>query len=144
MEQAESGTYQFLDHAADVGLEVHSPTLTGLFSTAARALLAWMGPVPEGDEFLETAVDVEGEDLEDLLVRWLQEILYLFYQRHGYTTGMRDCHIQNDCRLTATVLYKTWDESRYQDYQEVKAVTYHQLQVRRGNDEWMARFILDL
>jgi len=144
MERAEQGSYRFFDHAADVGIEVHSPTLSGLFSTAAQAILGWMGPEPAGEEFSEIRVEVEGDGLEELLVRWLQEILYLFYQRHAFTTEMRNYDIENDNRLTATVKYKPWDESRYQDYQEVKAVTYHQLKVRQNADGWSVRIILDL
>lgn len=144
MERAENGTYQFFDHAADVGLEMRSPTLSGLFSTAALALLSWIGPVPEGDKLFKTRVEVIGDSLEELLVRWLQEILYLFYQRHAYITGMGACDIENNYRITANVIYKVWDESCRQDYQEVKAVTYHQLKIWQNDAGWLARVIIDI
>jgi SHS2 domain-containing protein len=144
MKFSSEGKFQFFDHAADVGIEVTSPSLSGLFTTAARALLAWMGPEPAGHEVLETSVELAAEDLEELMVRWLQEVLYLFYHQHAYATDAVGCDIVDNNRLSATVRYKPWEESRYQDYQEVKAATYHQLQVLHQPEGWSARIILDL
>ena len=138
-----SGTYEFFDHAADVGLSIRASTLPGLFIAASRALMEWMGPEPASVHASRWDVVVEAESLEDLLVRWLQELLFHFHQRHAYFTGVDRLEITPQ-RLEATFVARIWDESRHHEYQEVKAVTYHKLRVSREAGGWSATVILDV
>jgi SHS2 domain-containing protein len=77
------GTFEYFDHAADVGIRTRGSSLADLFLTGAQALMAWIGPVPAGDAALRETVTVDAEGLEELYVRWLQEMLYLFHQRRS-------------------------------------------------------------
>jgi SHS2 domain-containing protein len=136
------GTYSFFDHAADVGIRVSAPSLESLFNTAGRALMEWIGPVPPGVPVRMEEVAIEGADYEDLLVRWMQELLFLFHQRHAYFV---DAAIEmGPHSLRAVPTGATWDETSGADFQEVKAVTYHKLQVADVGGEWHATVILDI
>jgi SHS2 domain-containing protein len=138
------GKYEFFDHMADVGIVVEGDTLQDLFATAAAGLMAWIGPPPEGP-LLEDKLSVEAEEKEELLVRWLQEILCRFFLRHAYLTGVREIVVDlEEGRVDASVVSKAWDESRSRDYQEVKAVTYHQLRIEQQGAAWRAGIILDI
>ncbi len=86
---------------------------------------------------------VQAEDIEDLLVRWLQELIYQFQCRHTYITEVSNVRVVgHDLKVTLDGII--WDENARQEYREVKAVTYHQLRVRRDRDFWEARVILDV
>ena len=39
-----SASYEYLDHAADLGIRVRAPTLEQLFQSAGDALMNWIGP----------------------------------------------------------------------------------------------------
>jgi SHS2 domain-containing protein len=142
------GTYSVFDHTADVGLEVRGASLEDLLATAARATF---------DQMLEdwpAAVDCRREvrtrppagmegDRSELLVDWLQELLYLFetdrlvpLEYEFLEVGPRE--------IKADVGFGRFEPGRHRTRLEVKAVTYHRLEVREDADGWYARFILDI
>jgi SHS2 domain-containing protein len=139
----DDGAYVYFDHAADVGIRCRAPSVEGLFQAAGRALMEWMGPAPGGDGATTLEAKVEGQDREDLLVRWLQELLYLFQTKHLYFVAVESVFI-SDRTLQGKFLFKRWNESSYGEFQEVKAVTYHQLRVFAEGGSWHASVILDI
>ncbi len=137
------GKFEYFDHAADVGLAAQADSLPELFVTAAVGLMQWIGPAPGTPVTVLEDVTLEGTTLDDLLVRWLQELLYLFQQRRAYWVEVPKIEISGRL-LEATVLGSEWDEAAAFAFQEVKAVTYHQAQVVESGGGWRARVILDI
>ena len=137
------GTFAYLDHAADVMIHLEASSLPDLFSTAGRALMEWMGPAPQASREFEEDIETEAEGYEELLVRWLQELLYIFHQKHAYLSEVLAIEITQS-RITATIRCRAWDESCDGDFQEVKAITYHKLRVDRCGELWQADVILDI
>jgi SHS2 domain-containing protein len=137
------GSYAFFDHAADVGVEVRADSLEQLFVMAGLALMAWIGPPPAEAAGISLPLQVEAEDLEALLVKWLRELLFLFHREHAYFLGTGHLAISGTS-ASAQADFGLWKDASYQDYQEVKAVTYHQLRVAREGDSWLARVIFDI
>ncbi len=135
--------FEQFDHVADVGIRAGAPSLASLYETAGRALMAWIGPPPRRAAELRIAAEVAGDGVEELLVRWLQELLFLFHARHGYFLRAEDMRCSDRC-LSAEIILAVWDEADYGSYQEVKAVTYHQLSVTQKDRGWEASFILDI
>ncbi len=138
-----SGSYSFFDHAADVGIRVSAPTVETLFTAAGRALMEWIGPAPAGAPRPFAEVVVEGPDREELLVRWLQELLSLFHLEHAYFLDADPVEI-GATFLRAVPCGCLWSESSSAEFQEVKAVTYHRIEVTENRGEWQAVFILDI
>lgn len=130
--------YTLIDHTADLGMRVSAPTVIALFEEAALALVDIMG----GRSSLGTTrltVEVQGIDRVDLLVRWLQEILYLVEVRGLRIRGFEILDL-TDTELRARA------EGAYTGEPleaEVKAVTYHNLQIREIDNAWAATIILD-
>ena len=137
------GSYAFFDHAADVGVELRADSAEQLFVTAGQALMAWIGPPPATAAGISLNLEVEAEDLETLLVRWLREILYLFHQKHAYFLGTHRLSV-SDQGASAQADFSLWQDASYRDYQEVKAITYHGLHVTAQADGWTAEVILDI
>jgi len=141
--ESPGGTYEFFDHAADVGIRCRASSIGGLFEVAARALMEWAGPAPDGRDSVSLRVSLEAEDLEALLVRWLQEVLYVFNQRHLYFVAANSISVAGTA-LQGELLAAPWDPSSCGEYQEIKAITYHQLRVREEKGIWHASVILDI
>ena len=137
------GTYRFFDHAADVGISVWAESLPDLFVTAFQGLMAWIGSPPDAAEHVEEEISLSAEDLDELLVRWLQEVLYLFHLRHAYWIQASGVQVTGKS-ATGRIRGIRFNLAQSKDYQEVKAVTYHQLQVREENGRWRANLILDI
>lgn len=130
--------YTLIDHTADMGIRVSAPSLEGLFEEAAYALADIMG-ARCGEGLQEVVVDSQGIDRVDLLVRWLQEILYLIEVK-GFR--LRAVTIQ---RLTETLAIGVMQGAYTADplTTEIKAVTYHNLDITSIDNVFMATIILD-
>ena len=135
--------YRILDHTADVGLEACGGDLAELFSNAARGMFSIISPLEQIQPTQRIRVVLTGEGLEDLLVGWLSELLYLFS-----TQQMLFCRFDiakiDECRLQATAVGEPIDQSSHDLYSEIKAVTYHQLKVVKSNQMWTARVFFDI
>ena len=143
------GTFRTFDHTADVGLEVRGESLEDLLATAARAVFSLM--LDDGPREVAVEADVAltpdaspGEELRELLVVWLQELLYRFEMEHLVPREF-DFAEAGPARVRARVGFGRFDPKRHRAATEVKAVTYHELAVREEADgTWSARFILDV
>jgi len=142
------GTFRTFDHTADVGLEVRGESLEDLLATAAQAVFSLMldeGPTaPDVHEDVRVEPVPPGGGLEDVFVAWLQELLYRFEMEHLVPLEF-DFAEAGPTRVRARVGFGRFDPKRHRAGTEVKAVTYHELAVRRSPDgAWSARFILDV
>jgi SHS2 domain-containing protein len=88
-------------------------------------------------------ISLIGNDLPDLMVRWLTEILYLFEGEHLVTTDIIIDSLSS-ATIDATLTALPFDPLRYDILREIKAVTYHQIAVTQKEGLWKARVIFDL
>ena len=135
--------FRILEHTADIGLEAHGQDLPQLFSNAARGMFSIISFLKSIQPTEHIPIAVTADGLEDLLVAWLSELLYLFS-----TQQMLFCRFEiteiDDRHLQATALGEPVDPSRHELSTEIKAVTYHQLKVVESNQMWTARVLFDI
>jgi SHS2 domain-containing protein len=137
--------YRLFPHTADIGAAVQGRTLRALFGNAAGALLDIGGDRSNVRKRRRTAIEVAGSGLDDLLVRWLSEILFLEESR-GWR--FRACEVTALDRRAATLrgvaIGEPFEPERHPRTREVKAVTYHQLRITRRRAAWHVRIVFDV
>jgi SHS2 domain-containing protein len=135
--------FSLLDHTADIGILVHGMHLKDLFKNAGEALLQIMLKGNFQKQGLSQDLSITGSDLADLMVRWLSEILYLF---QGEGRIVNAIHIQEigPFHLTAQIQTLAFDPRLYEILYEIKAVTYHQIEVVQKDKQWHAKIIFDV
>jgi len=136
------GSFEFIDHTADAGIRVEAPTLEDLFETAGLAFTELVTSADSLDCRMERHFRLEEDDIETLLVSWLQELLYLL-DTEDLVFGRFQVKLQ-DCSLEATAWGEPFDPNIHTMKTEIKAVTYHQLQVAKTNQGWQAQVIFDI
>jgi SHS2 domain-containing protein len=140
----ESSWYRVLEHAGDIAVLVRAPTLPGLYDAASRALFDMILDVRTVEAREAVAVVIEDAvDGEDLLVRYLSELLFLHDARGWLFNGARVRHVGGG-RVDGDALGEPFDSGRHRIERQVKAVTYHNLLVSEDREGWSARFVLDL
>ena len=88
--------FRFFDHTSDAKFQAYGRTLEEAFANAALATASLMWD-PAGIEMkLDHRVDVRGRDLEQLLVRFLSEIIYVFETRRFLAAGVEDLTIDRE------------------------------------------------
>ena len=136
------GSFEFIDHTADVGIRVEAPTLEDLFETAGLAFTEVVTSAESLDCSVERRFKLEEDNIETLLVSWLQELLYLLdTEELVFSRFQVRLH---DCSLEATAWGEVFDPDRHMIKTEIKAVTYHQLEVAESDQGWQAQVILDI
>lgn len=135
--------YRLLEHTADIGLLASAASIEELFAEAARGLLLLLGGAPPARPQLEQVVEVAAGDREELLVNWLNELLFLLETRRFY---LAECRIEalTPTRLRATLYGEALDLSRHTFARDAKAVTHHRLLLEEQNGTWQARVYVDL
>ena len=138
--------YSFIDHTADVAADLTGGTPAELFSSAAQAMTDTITDLSAVRPVVTQAVTLDAGSLEDLLVDWLNELLYRFEVQNMLVSGaMLDIDERGGrWHISATVAGEILDPSRHPSRVLVKSATYHGLFVTRAGDEWRARIVLDI
>ncbi len=135
--------YKIIDHTADFGVQVFGKDRLELFNNAAFALFDLITDVSSIKSRKEKSVVVDGKDWPDLMVNWLRELLYLWSGEELLVGAVRIQKIEPH-EIIADLFCEPYDPSRHPIKIEIKAVTYHQIEVAQTSHGWEARFIVDV
>jgi SHS2 domain-containing protein len=139
------GTIEVFEHTADIGFKVRGADLDDLFRTAAEGLFDAI--VVNRDEVRceePESITLEAESAADLLVDWLNELIYRSETEHRLFRRF-EVRVGDEGRsLDATIAGEPIDPDRHVLDHEVKAVTRHGLRLEREGAGWSAELILDI
>lgn len=138
----ESG-FRILEHPADIGIEARGRSLKSAFRYAALGLLSIIVDPDSVDPAERRSAIVKGSDVENLLVKWLSEIIYLY---DGEDFLVSEINIENlsPTELEADLIGEWVDVKKHRFKMDVKAITYHQLKVEERPDGYFVRVFLDI
>ena len=135
--------YKVIDHTADFGIHVFGDDEKALFDNAGLAMFELMIDAGSPGKCDRRLVSVEGGDWPDLMVNWLRELLY---QWSGEETILRSIRVEEltPFRISAWVDLEAFQAEHHTVLNEIKAVTYHQIQAGPKGDLWEAKIIFDV
>jgi SHS2 domain-containing protein len=135
--------YETFEHTADLGLRVRAPDLDALFAEAGRGLLSILLENPASLEIRETVeFRLEAGTLEDLLLDWVQELLFHF-ETERRLLGRFEAKVSGT-RLEVRARGERLELPRHRLAFGVKAATYHGLVLREEEGGWLAEVVLDI
>ena len=136
-----STAFGFLEHAhtADWELEVWAPDLPTLLEQAARGMYTMAGVTTDSSSRQERSISIKASDSEGLLVRFLSELLWL-EQEEKLAFDHFIIDVQQDKSLWAELCgapIVSLDK-------EIKAVTYHNLNVETTSNGLRVNIVFDV
>jgi len=142
------GKYQILDHTADKGLAVTAASLPDLFETAAHGLFRLMIDPTRYAPTEQVVFELHAPDLEVLLVKWLNELLYHFEVHHRLFSryeGVAVREVGGRWYLQAQAHYCIIEPHQVEwNGAPVKSVTYHGLRLEQDSEGWHLRIFVDV
>jgi SHS2 domain-containing protein len=120
--------YELIEHTADVGVKAHGKTVAEAFEHAAKGMFDIITDESTIDPVGQYDIQLEAPDLEQLLVDWLSKLLFL-NDAQDLVFGKFQVTLTGN-RLTASVFGEKYDIKKHGMGVEIKAVTYHMLQVQ--------------
>jgi SHS2 domain-containing protein len=137
------GSYEFLDHTADICIRATGVDLKDAFAAAGQGLFAWLTDLETVQERERREVAVASRDLEGLAVGWLNELNYIFEVQRFLFRRFEVVELEG-ARLRAVGYGEPLDPARHPVNGVVKAATYHQVQVGRSDGSYYIQVILDI
>lgn len=135
--------FEIIDHTADVGIIAYGADVEELFSNAALALFSLIAEPESIDEELRLGVEVRSKGRDNLLVEWLNELIYLFDVKHVLFSRF-DINSLTPNRLKANCYGEEFSPLKHKINVGVKAATYHMLKLDRNGNGYRAQVIFDV
>ena len=137
-------SYRFLDHATDAIIEVEGKDLKEAFAVTADAVINLTLDQDKVEEKQTREFLAQGKDLHYLLFSWLEEIPFILITE-GFAIKRIEFEIEKKdiYKIYAKAFGEVLDLKKHNFKVEVKAPTFHDMEIRNENTVYM-RFLLDL
>jgi SHS2 domain-containing protein len=133
--------YRYLDHTADLGIEVRGQTLENLFENIGIAIFKTQ--IAGTIRAVKTRkIELFNDILEELFMDWCRELLYNFSVNH-FIPSLYDITLHG-LSLQAVLKGDTFDPERHRVKIEIKNPTYHELRIITTRTGLKATIVFDV
>lgn len=139
--------FEWVEHPSDVGFRAYGRDLAEAFENAALALFEVMVDTSKVEPKQEATVELEAEDEKALLYDWLERFLYL----HGteeLVMSRFEVEELSERGGRFKIRGKAWgeqfDPERHDPRTEIKAITYHMMEIKRGKERCSVQAVVDI
>lgn len=134
--------YKIIEHTADIGIKISGKSPTEIFWKAIHAAADILSGGIEIKPRIERGFTTKEENIETALVGILEEIIY-FFEKEMFLPSVCSVHIENDqYEINMKGNFVTADDVK--NGTEIKAVTYHQLEIKKVRGGYQATVIFDV
>ncbi len=134
--------FEIIDHTADMGITVYGETLEQVFTNAARGLFSLITDLDRIKPCITKKIDLRAHDREELLIAWLNELIYVFETEHLLFNQFKIKELTDNNLRAACGGQKI--DNKTEIYREIKAATYHMLSIENQTAGLTANIIFDL
>lgn len=134
--------FEILPHTADVAVAIYGESLAGLFANAGSALFELMFDMEAASGGEPIRIEAAADGIEELLVGWLSELLFVSEVRGIALSGFEVTVNEGDSVVGSAKSTPT--AGLVLTGAPIKAVTYHDLAVRRVDGVWRATVVFDV
>lgn len=146
-----NGRFDFLEHTSDIYVRAYGKDVLELFENSGLALFDSMTNIDHLRPAVEKRLEVEGFDMENLLYKWLESLLLLYYNEKLMcgSISVEELSIERingdlSYKLKARALCEEFNPLRHEARVEVKSPTYNLMRILKQEDKWVAYFVLDI
>ncbi len=145
VKSAQQKKFRYLRHTADAKFQAFGETLELAFANAALALASLMWDPSKILPAVKVEVAVDGKDWKQLLLVFLEELLFLLDTRNFLLHSVQNVIIQETKPgyVLQAVFSGIEASEETEIFGSVKAVTYHEMEVCAG-DRFMIQVVVDM
>ncbi len=137
--------YEVFEHTADVGIRAHGKDLSEAFENAALGMFDIITDIGKVEAVGGYKIVLEGSDLEQMLVDWLSELLFIHTVKGIMFSkfSVRRDEEEGKWRLEGEAEGENYDEGKHPYHTEIKAVTHHMLEINK-NELYKIQVLFDI
>ncbi|MBR0471464.1 MAG: archease [Methanosphaera sp.] len=138
--------FKYFDTTADIGIKVTSNNIEKAFENSALATLNLITDIEKIKPEITKKITLTSEDEYGLLYDWITELLILLDSENFMASqyNIKITEKENEYLLTGKIMGDTYDTTIYNYKTEVKAITYHEMNIEKKEDQIKIKFIVDL
>lgn len=134
--------YETFEHKADMGIRGYGRTVEEAFENGARALFSVMVDVRSVEGRVRREIDCSADGLDVLFTEWLNKLLSIA-DSEGLVFSNFGARIEGN-RLKGWASGEELDYDKHKPIVEVKAATYHMLEVEEKDGVYVAQCVVDV
>ena len=135
--------FEILDHTADICIRAFGKSVKELFENAASGMFNILADLEGITTSTEMDIEVKALDTEELLVEWLDELLYNFYTKHIIFSEFNIIELTGK-ELRAKIKGRFIGENRNRLKSEIKAATRHNLKILNKDGNYEVQIVFDV
>lgn len=137
---------RILEHTADIAVEVFAGDIEHLFIFAAEAWLTAVADTEKATSDEERDIMLSSSSLEVLLVDFLSELNYLLNTKKWIYLDTEKISIKQNGKFTliAKVKGTKLNENNVKLKNEIKAITFHQMNIEKIENGFITKIIFDI
>ena len=135
--------FEVIDHTADIGIIAYGADIKQVFANAALGLFNLMADLDNPKEDIKREIELSAEDVEILLVEWLNELIYISDVEHIIFKRF-EINELSSTQLRATCFGEKIKPGQHRLKREIKAATYHMLRLNKENGGYKVQIIFDI
>lgn len=135
--------YEQFPHTADIGVRAYGKSLKELFENAAFAMFDILADLGGIKIDLTETFDLKADTPEELLIAWLDELLYRFYTKQVILSEFNISELTGKS-LEATAYGRSAKANRNRLKTEIKAATYSDLVIKKTDAGYSVEIIFDV
>lgn len=137
--------HKFIDHTADIAVEIKADTIEELFIASALAFRESVMDFQQGDGKGKYKISLISYSLETLLVNFLNELNFRLTNKRKIFNNISDIKIyKEDDNFNLECILNENDVDEDIIKTEIKSVTYHQMEIKEVNGEYFTRIVFDI
>ena len=141
-----SRSYNFIDHTADIAVQLKGDSIEELFSVGADAWLYLVAGEVNLETDDSTEIELSASSMEELLVTFLNELNYILNKNKWLCISVQSIKVFNDefgSELSAEISgIKLTNDIKLR--QEIKSVTYQQIEIVQMNGDYSTLVVFDI
>ncbi len=135
--------FEYIDISGDAGVRASGDTLAEAFVNAALGMYSLITDLDKVGEGKQLRTSAESHSQESLLVAWLNELVFQF-DTYGFIGKKINIEELSDTKIVAVLSGEDFDPERHEQRLLIKAATYHDLKIEKGDGKWQIEVIFDI
>jgi protein archease len=138
--------FRYLDHVTDALIEAYGSSLDEAFENSAKGLVNTMIDLEQITPDQEYEIVAKGYDVKSLLYDWLEKVMLGLLIDNMALSDFKVKISENNGNyfLKGIAKGEVLDLKKHHYKMEIKAVTYHEMEIKQTEDLITTRFLLDL
>ena len=136
--------YKFFEHTADAKFQAYGKNLQEAFGNAALAMFSIIIDTEKVKGEIRHDIECSSKDLKALLYDFLGELVFLIDTEDFLLSNVEEVKIFKDGLYFLRAVVAGDKAGNYEPSGDIKAVTYNEMEIKKGKNKVMVQVVIDL